>query len=74
MTSVATAGWLLERQARVAAERLAAGLGDPAFLKAKQASVAFFLAHIVTEALGLAASARAGAAMLYSLNAEDLAA
>jgi hypothetical protein len=74
MTSVATAGWLLERQARVAADRLAADDGDPAFLKAKQASVAFFLAHIVTEALGLEASAKAGAGLLYALSAEELAA
>ncbi len=73
MTSVATAGWLLERQARVAADRLAADDGDPAFLKAKQASVAFFLAHIVTEALGLEASAKAGAGLLYALSAEELA-
>jgi alkylation response protein AidB-like acyl-CoA dehydrogenase len=74
MTSVATAGWLLERQARVAAERLAAGNGDPAFLKSKQASVAFFHAHIVTEALGLKASALAGAGLLYALSADEMAA
>ncbi len=74
MTSVATAGWLLERQARVASDRLASGQGDPAFLKAKQACVAFFLAHIVPEALGLAASARAGAGLLYGLSADELAA
>jgi alkylation response protein AidB-like acyl-CoA dehydrogenase len=74
MTSVATAGWLLERQARVAGERLAAGNGDPAFLKSKQASVAFFLAHIVTEALGLEASALAGAGLLYGLSADEMAA
>ena len=74
MVSVATAGWLLEQQARVAAQRLAEGEGDPAFLKAKQACVAFFLAHIVTEALGLKASAEAGAGLLYTLSAEELAA
>ncbi len=74
MTSVATAGWLLERQARLAAERLATGVGDPSFLKSKQATVTFFLAHIVTEALGLKASAESGAGMLYALNADELAA
>ena len=74
MVSVATAGWLLERQARVAGERLAEGNGDPAFLTSKQACVAFFLAHIVTEALGLQASAEAGSGLLYALSAEELAA
>ena len=74
MVSVAVAGWLLERQARVAGERLAAGEGDPAFLKAKEATAAFFIAHIVTEAIGLRASAEAGAGLLYALSAEELAA
>lgn len=74
MTSVATAGWLLERQARVAAQRLAAGDGDPLFLKAKRASVRFFLSHIVTEAMGLEASAKAGSELLYTLSAQELAA
>jgi 3-(methylthio)propanoyl-CoA dehydrogenase len=74
MTAVATAGWLMERQARVAAQRHQAGNGDPVFLKAKQAVADYFLQHIVTEALGLKPSAKAGAAGLYALTAEELAA
>jgi 3-(methylthio)propanoyl-CoA dehydrogenase len=74
MTAVAVAGWLLERQARVAGKRLAAGEGDPAFLKAKQAVAAFFLDCIVGEALGKQASAMAGADLLYAIDAEALAA
>jgi 3-(methylthio)propanoyl-CoA dehydrogenase len=68
MVSVAVCGWLLERQMRIAASR------DGAFYKAKVATTAYYLAHIVPEALGLAASARAGSSGLYALNAEEMAA
>jgi 3-(methylthio)propanoyl-CoA dehydrogenase len=74
MTSVAVAGWLLERQARVAEERLASGEGDPVFLKSKKVIGGYFLTHIVNEALGLKASAMAGADGLYLLTTEELAA
>ncbi len=74
MTSVAVCGWLLERQARIAAARLAASEGDPAFLKAKVAVAEYYLTHLVGEALGLAASVHAGATGLYELTAEELAA
>ena len=68
MVSVAVCGWLLERQMRIAATQ------DSAFHKAKVAVASYYLGHIVPEALGLAASARAGAAGLYILNAEEMAA
>ena len=68
MVSVAVCGWLLERQMRIAAAH------DSAFHKAKVAVAGYYLAHIVPEALGLAASARAGAAGLYALSAEEMAA
>jgi 3-(methylthio)propanoyl-CoA dehydrogenase len=68
MVSVAACGWLLERQMRVAAAH------DSAFHKAKVATARYYLTHIVPEALGLAASARAGAAGLYTLSAEEMAA
>jgi 3-(methylthio)propanoyl-CoA dehydrogenase len=74
MVSVATAGWLMERQARVAGERIAAGIGDPIFLKAKEAVAHYFLRTIVTEALAHQRAAIAGAAALYTLSAEELAA
>jgi alkylation response protein AidB-like acyl-CoA dehydrogenase len=72
MVSVMTCAWLLERQGRVAADLIAKGEGDPAFLKSKSACVAWYLRHIVPEALGLAASVEAGAAHLYDLSAEEL--
>jgi alkylation response protein AidB-like acyl-CoA dehydrogenase len=66
MLSVATCGWLLEREAAEA--------GDDAFGKAKKAVVAFYLDQIVPEALGLRAAAEAPAAPLYALEAEAFAA
>ncbi|ONF95643.1 acyl-CoA dehydrogenase [Sphingomonas jeddahensis] len=66
MLSVATCGWLLEREAAAA--------GDDAFGRAKKAVVAFYLDQIVPEALGLRAAAEASAAALYALDAEAFAA
>ena len=64
MMAVAVAGWQLLRQLRSFA-----GEAPPA----KQASVRFFLDRIVPEALGLSASASAGAEGFYALTAEQLA-
>ena len=66
MLSVATCGWLLEREASEA--------GDDAFGKAKKAVVAFYLDQIVPEAMGLRAAAEAPATALYALEAEAFAA
>ncbi len=68
MCAVATAGWQLLRQLRA----VAAGEA-PALAATKPVSVRFFLDRLVPEALGLAASARAGAELLYTLDAEQLA-
>jgi len=74
MVAVMAAGALMARQNKVATDRSRTGDGDPVFLKAKVATTRFFLDHIVPEALGKAASATAGAAGLYALTAEELAA
>ncbi len=66
MTSVATCGWLLEREARLAT-------GDETFAQMKRASVAFYLDQIVPEALGLKAAATAKADVLYAIPAEAFA-
>ncbi|MBX9796785.1 acyl-CoA dehydrogenase [Sphingomonas sp.] len=63
MLSVAVCGWLMEKQARVAAS----AAGDPEFLAMKRAVADFYVAQIVPEALGLKASAMAPAAQLYAL-------
>jgi 3-(methylthio)propanoyl-CoA dehydrogenase len=65
MLSVATCGWLLEREA--------AAVADDAFGRHKRAVVAFYLDQIVPEALGLRAAAEAPASQLYALEAEALA-
>ena len=74
MLAVATAGSLMARQAGIAGERLAAGQGDPAFLRAKIATARFFIDRIVPEAMGKEAAACAGADGLYVLSVEELAA
>ena len=65
MLSVATCGWLMERQGRVA--------GDDAFGAAKKAAVRFYLDQIVPEAMGLRAAATASADVLYAIPAEAFA-
>ena len=70
MLSVATCGWLLERQARATdtAE------GDAGFLAMKRAAARFYLDQIVPEALGLKAAAPASAEVLYAVDPEAFAA
>jgi hypothetical protein len=59
------AGWLLERQARI--------VGTSELHAAKRATADYFNKVVVPEALGLAAGAEAGAALLFSVPAEILA-
>ncbi|MDI1296673.1 MAG: acyl-CoA dehydrogenase [bacterium] len=72
MVATLTCGWLMSRQGKVAASMIAEGEGNPAFLKAKVATVRFYLDQIVPEAGGLRAAAMAGAAPLYALDAEEM--
>ncbi len=74
MTSVMTTGWLMERQLRIANEHLSQQSGDPVFLKQKCAVARYYLTHIVTEAIGLAPSVKAGGAGFYDVSAQELAA
>ena len=67
MLSVATCGWLMERQ-------VAALTGDESFAAIKRAAVAFYLDQIVPEAIGLRAAATASADVLYAVAAEAFAA
>ncbi|RYY07289.1 MAG: acyl-CoA dehydrogenase, partial [Alphaproteobacteria bacterium] len=66
MLSVATCGWLMERQGSVA--------GSDDFGRMKTAAVRFYLDQIVPEAMGLNAAANANAAVLYSIEADLFAA
>ena len=65
--SVMTCGGLMARQRKAATS-------DSAFDKAKRVTVRYYLDHLVPEALGKAAAATAGADILYSLSAAELAA
>ena len=67
MLSVATCGWLMERQGRAAT-------GDAPFMAMKRAAVRFYLDQIVPEALGLRAAATASAEVLYAVPAAAFAA
>lgn len=68
MAAVAVAGWQLMKQAQAVADGAA-----PSLAETKPVTVRFFLDRIVPEALGLKAGATAGADLLYSLPAENLA-
>ncbi|KPF71008.1 acyl-CoA dehydrogenase [alpha proteobacterium AAP81b] len=67
-------GWLLARQALVAADRLAAGEGDPRFLAAKIATARFFAEQLLPHASALAGPVMRGASLLYAIGEDDLAA
>jgi 3-(methylthio)propanoyl-CoA dehydrogenase len=70
MMAVATAGWLMAIQLAAAQ----AEGGDTPFLKAKITACRYYLDVMVAEALALTGSAMAGAALLYALDAEEMAA
>jgi len=70
MLSVATCGWLMKRSLAA----LETAETSPAFAAAKQAAAHYYLERVVPEALGLEAEAMAGAALLYSIDMETLAA
>jgi len=66
MLSVATCGWLMERESRA--------VDDSEFGRMKAATVRFYLDQIVPEALGLEAAANATADVLYAIEPEAFAA
>lgn len=68
MCAVAVAGWQMLLQSRA----VAAGEA-PSLARLKPVTARYFLDQIVPEAAGLEASARAGAALLYKLEAGELA-
>ncbi|QLC21014.1 acyl-CoA dehydrogenase [Parasphingopyxis sp. CP4] len=74
MLSVATCGWLMARQHRVALEQMQNGAGDSEFLKMKIAAARFYLDQVVPEAGGLKSAAMAKADILYSIDDETFAA
>lgn len=73
MMAVATSGWLMLKQYRAAQAELATDSGN-AFLKAKCVACRYYLDVMVPEAMALKGSAMAGAELLYTLSAGELAA
>jgi 3-(methylthio)propanoyl-CoA dehydrogenase len=73
MMAVATSGWLMLKQYRAAEAELAADSGN-AFLKAKCVACRYYLDVMVPEAMALKGGAMAGAELLYTLSAKELAA
>jgi 3-(methylthio)propanoyl-CoA dehydrogenase len=73
MMAVATSGWLMAKQLRVARDELVNDPGN-SFLKAKIVTCRYYLEIMVPEAISLKNSAMAGAELLYTLSAEELAA
>ncbi|MBX3592999.1 acyl-CoA dehydrogenase [Sphingomonas sp.] len=69
MLSVATCGWLMEKQGRIAAQ----GQDDPDFRALKASAARFYVEQIVPEATGLKSAATATADILYALTPQQLA-
>ena len=74
MFGVTMSGYLLARQAVAAAERLEAGQGDAAWLKAKIATARFFAEQLMPPATALLGPITRGDDMLFALNEEQFAA
>ncbi len=68
MCSVGVAGWRMMLQAKAAEDE------GGALAKSKPVIARYFLDHILPEAAGLKAAAMGGASLLYTLDAEELAA
>jgi hypothetical protein len=73
MMAVVTSGWLMLKQLRAAQAEIANG-GTSAFLRSKVAACRYYLDVMVPEALAYKGTAISGAELLYTLDAEDLAA
>jgi hypothetical protein len=58
--SLTVAGWLMARQAQLAAQRLAAGDGDAAFLEQKLVTARFFARNVLPEVHGLVGPSTSG--------------
>ena len=73
LLSVAVAAWLMKRQEDEADRQLSAGEGNPLFLGMKAAASTYYREVVVEEAIGLKASALAGADLLYAIPDEAFA-
>ena len=72
MFGLTVGGWLLAKQAAAAAQRLAAGEGDPAFLNAKIVTARFFAEQFLPQAAALLGPVTRGAETLFAIPEEAL--
>jgi hypothetical protein len=70
LTGIVAGGWLMAKAAMIAERRLAAGDGDPAFLRAKLISTRFFADNFLTQSGALKVMFTEGAAALQGLDPE----
>jgi butyryl-CoA dehydrogenase len=71
LAGITFGGWQMARGALAAHRLLAAGQGDPAFLKAKIATARFFADHFLSKVPGLARTVTAGAPGVLALAEEQ---
>jgi alkylation response protein AidB-like acyl-CoA dehydrogenase len=74
MMGLTLGGWLLAKQALVAAARRNAGTGDPGFLTAKIATARFYAEQLLPQVAALSGPVTRGAATLYAISEQDWAA
>ncbi len=67
MMGVVLGGWMLAQSAEIASRRLAAGEGEPEFLKAKILTARFFADHVLPQAGALASAVTGGADSVLSM-------
>ncbi len=70
MFGLTVGGWLLAKQAAAAVQRLAAGEGDPAFLRAKIVTARFFVEQFLPQATALLGPVTRGAETLFAIPEE----
>lgn len=71
--SVVLGGYLLAKQAELAAQRISDGVGNPDFMQAKIATANFYLEQLLPEVYGLIGPVKASSDSLFALNENMLA-
>lgn len=71
--SVVLGGYLLAKQAELAAQKISDGVGNPDFMQAKIATANFYLEQLLPEVYGLIGPVKASSDSLFSLNENMLA-
>ncbi len=70
---IVVGGWLMARQALAARSELASGSSDTAYLQSKIVTARYYAEQHLPQADGLVAAVKGGAAVLYDIDADQLA-